>query len=319
MTTRMVIGMFALVAGLGNILLAQAPYKLEKHDGGVRIMQADKLVADYAIKNGPKPIVWPILGPNGEKMTREFPMVADSQDEKHDHPHHRSLWFTHGEVNGIDFWAEGEKMGITEHQEFTKLADGKTAIIASKNVWKSPDGKPVLSDRRRFTFGSGADQSRFIDCEVLLLASEGDLHFGDTKEGTFAVRVNEAIKVDAKKGGKIINSAGDTDDKAWGKPADWVDYYGPIGSNTVGIAILCHPSTFHYPNRWHVRTYGLFAANPFGVSHFLGKSEMTDGVRIKKGEELLFRYRVIIHNGDEKAAKISDHFKEYAAQKFDAL
>ncbi len=105
------------------------------------------------------------------------------------------------------------------------------------------------------------------------------------QEGTFAVRVHEAIKVDAKKGGKIINSVGDKDGDAWGKPADWVDYHGPIGNNTVGIAILCHPSTFHYPNRWHVRTYGLFAANPFGVSHFLGNKEMTDGTRIKKGEE----------------------------------
>ncbi len=319
MTSRMIVAMFACAASLFLVSSANAQYRLEQHAGGVKIYEADKLVAEYATKNGPKPIIWPIIGPNGEKMTREFPMVADSQDEKHDHPHHRSLWFTHGEVNGIDFWAEGEKMGRTEHQEFTKLSDGKTAVIASKNVWKSADGKPVLTDRRRFTFATGADQSRMIDCEILLLASEGDLHFGDTKEGTFAVRVNEAIKVDAKKGGKIINSAGDTDGEAWGKPADWVDYHGPIAGKTVGIGILCHPSTFHYPNRWHVRTYGLFAANPFGVSHFLNKSEMTDGTRIKKGEELLFRYRVIIHAGDEKAAKIDEQFKAFAAQKFEPL
>lgn len=319
MTSRILLGVVACVASLLSAQSLPAQYKLEKHEGGVKIYEADKMIAEYATKNGPKPIIWPLIGPNGEKMTRDFPMVADSQNEKHDHPHHRSLWFTHGEVNGIDFWAEGEKMGKTEHQEFTKLSDGKTAVIASKNVWKSADGKPVLSDRRRFTFGSGPDQSRFIDCEVLLLASEGDLHFGDTKEGTFAVRVNEAIKVDAKQGGKIINSVGDKDGDAWGKPADWVDYYGPIGNNTVGIAILCHPSTFHYPNRWHVRTYGLFAANPFGVSHFLGNKEMTDGTRIKKGEELLFRYRVIIHKGDEKAAKIDEQFKSYAAQKFEQL
>ncbi len=46
---------------------------------------------------------------------------------------------------------------------------------------------------------------------------------------------------------------------------------------------------------------------------------MTDGVRIKKGEELLFRYRVIIHSGDEKAAKIADQFKAYADQKVEPL
>lgn len=297
----------------------RAQFRLEKHADGVRIWQADQMIADYATKNGPKPIVWPLLGPGGEKMTREYPMVKDSQNEAHDHPHHRSLWFTHGEVNGIDFWAEGEKMGRTEHVEFTRLSDGAKGVIASKNVWKSADGKPVLTDRRRYTFSQGPQGSRVLDCEVQLFASEGDLHFGDTKEGTFALRVAETMKVDAKKGGKIINSHGDTDGAAWGKPADWVDYHGPIADKTLGIAILCHPTTFHYPNRWHVRTYGLFAANPFGVAHFLGNKEMTDGTRIKQGENLLFRYRVILHNGDQEQAKIADQFKAYAAEQFEAL
>lgn len=299
--------------------VARAQFRLEKHAGGVRVFESDKQIAEYATNNGPKPIVWPLLGPDGERMTRDYPMVQNSENEAHDHPHHRSLWFTHGEVNGIDFWAEGEKMGRTEHQEFTKMADGKTAVIATKNVWKSADGKPVLTDRRRFTFGNGAQHSRYLDCEIKLLASEGELHFGDTKEGTFALRVAESIKVDAKKGGKIINSAGQVDGEAWGKQADWVDYHGPIGDKHLGIAILCHPTTFHYPNRWHVRTYGLFAANPFGVSHFLGDKDMTDGTRIKKGEELLFRYRVVLHAGDEQAAKIADQFKAYAAQEFESL
>ncbi len=312
----------AACAALGwNILSAvsQAQFRTEKHEGGVRVFESEKLIADYAINNGPKPIIWPLLGPGGEKMTRDYPMVKESENEAHDHPHHRSLWFTHGEVNGIDFWAEGEKMGRTEHNEFTKVADGKTAIIATKNTWKDSSGTPVLTDRRRYTFSSGPMNSRILDCEFQLFASEKDLHFGDTKEGTFAIRVAETMKVDAKKGGKITNSAGQTDGEAWGKPADWVDYTGPVGDKTLGIAILCHPSTFHYPNRWHVRTYGLFAANPFGVSHFLGDKEMTDGTRIKKGESLLFRYRVILHSGDTASAGLADQFKAYAAQTFDSL
>lgn len=313
--TSLLVAVFSLAA----IPAAQAQFRLEKHDGGVRIFDEDQEIAEYAVDNGPKPIVWPLLGPNGAKMTRDYPMVPDSKDEAHDHPHHRSLWFTHGEVNGIDFWAEGEKMGRTEHQKYTKLADGKTAVIATTNVWKSADGMPVLSDRRRYTFSHGPDAARVLDCEFQLIASHGDLHFGDTKEGTFAMRVAESMKVDAKKGGAIINSAGDTDADAWGKPADWVDYYGPVDGKTMGIAIMCHPSTFHYPNRWHVRTYGLFAANPFGVAHFRGDKEMTDGTRIKKGEDLVFRYRVVLHSGDEKAAKISEQFKTFADQTFEPL
>ena len=309
-----------LVAVFGaNVFGQTADFQLKEHAGGVQIVHAGKVVADYLTKSGSKPIVWPLIGPTGAKMTRDFPMVADSKDEAHDHPHHRSLWFTHGEVNDIDFWLEGEgKGGIIEHLEFTEKSAGKTATVASRNAWKSPAGASVLSDSRRFTFGADGS-ANWVDCEIELRATDGDVHFGDTKEGTFGVRVAESMKVDAKKGGKIVNSAGQADGAAWGQPAEWVDYFGPVGSETLGVAILCHPSTFHHPNRWHVRTYGLFAANPFGEYHFTGAKEKTDGVRMKKGEKLLFRYRVLLHSGDEKAGKVAERYAEFAKLEFTPL
>jgi Methane oxygenase PmoA/Domain of unknown function (DUF4440) len=297
----------------------ESNFELKKHAEGVQVLRDGKLFADYLTKSFSKPIVWPLIGPTGARMTRDYPMVSDSKDEAHDHPHHRSLWFTHGEVNGVDFWLEGEgKGGVTEHLEFTELQGGKTAVIATRNNWNSPKGDRVLTDSRRFTFSSDST-ANWVDCEVLLTATEGDVHFGDTKEGTFGVRVAESMKVDAKKGGKIINSAGLTDSAAWGKPAEWVDYYGPVGSETLGIAILCHPTTFNFPNRWHVRTYGLFAANPFGVYHFTGATKATDGVHLKKGEKLLFRYRVVMHSGDEKTGNIAGRYAEFSKLEFKAL
>ena len=103
-----------------------------------------------------------------------------------------------------------------------------------------------------------------------LTADADEVTFGDTKEGSFGLRIAESMRVDRKTGGKIITSEGLEDDKAWGKPAAWVDYYGPVQGETLGIAILNHPSSFRYPTHWHVRTYGLFAANPFGGKDFSG-------------------------------------------------
>ena len=151
------------------------------------------------------------------------------------------------------------------------------------------------------------------------MATNGDVNFGDTKEGTFGLRIAESMKMDAKLGGTILNSRGETDKDTWGKPAEWVDYVGPIGDETYGIAILCHPSSFNFPNRWHVRTYGLFAANPFGVYHFTGDKDPTAGVTLKNGESLVLRYRVLLHRGDTQSANIAKQYEEFSKKEYAGL
>src|SRR5678816_1411505 len=51
----------------------------------------------------PRPFVFPLVGPDGVPLTRSFPM-AKVDGEATDHPHHVSLWFAHGDVDGFDFW-----------------------------------------------------------------------------------------------------------------------------------------------------------------------------------------------------------------------
>jgi hypothetical protein len=89
-----------------------------------------------------------------------------------------------------------------------------------------------------------------------------------------------------------------------------VDYSGPVDGKTVGIAILNHPRSFRYPTTWHVRTYGLFAANPFGW-HDFGLSKPGD-YRLHAGDKLWFAYRVILHEGDARSARIAAAFDRYS-------
>ena len=118
------------------------------------------------------------------------------------------------------------------------------------------------------------------------------------------------MDVKRKQGGRITNAEGITDLAAWGKPSAWVDYTGPVSGRTLGIAILNHPDSFRYPTTWHVRDYGLFAANPFCWHDFgLGKSgEHT----IPAGETITFRYRVLVHVGDTATSEIPAAFRTYA-------
>lgn len=289
---------------------AQAEVGIKETDKGVEVTLDGKPFTTYIFNSGHKPILWPIIGPTGKEMTRAWPMREGNPDEKTDHVHQKSFWFDHGNVNGVDFWAETAK--IQGKQVHTKLVKADVDTIVTKTDWVGPDGAKIVSDERTLRFG-GDDKTRWIDFNVVVTAVADEVTFGDTKEGAFGLRIAESMRTDRKTGGKIITSEGLTDADAWGKPAAWVDYHGPVADETLGIAILNHPSSFRYPSHWHVRTYGLFAANPWGLGDFTGGKQ--DGShKMKKGETLSLKYRVIFHSGDEKAGKIADAFAEYSKQ-----
>lgn len=175
-----------------------------------------------------------------------------------------------------------------------------------------------------------------MDFEVTLKATEGDVVFGDEKDGLMAIRVPETMRVlkplvkgESAKGGDghIVMSTGISDDGAsaaaakdakreaqtWGKRAEWCDYFGPVEGKTVGIAIFDHPSNPRHPTWWHVRDYGLFAANPFGQHFFEGaKDEHLGDFKLAKGQSVTFRYRFYFHNGDTTAGKVAEEFAAYA-------
>src|SRR5262249_14260999 len=143
--------------------------------------------------------------------------------------------------------------------------------------------------------------------EITLKATAGPVTFGDTKEGMFGLRVASSMDVKNKKGGKITNAEGITDDDAWGKESPWVDYTGPVEGKTVGVAILNHPDSFRFPTTWPVRTYGLFAANPFG-GHDFGQKRSGEHV-VPAGGSIRFAFRVILHEGDTASAHLPEAFQ----------
>ena len=287
----------------------------EKSDAGVVIKIDGQLFTEYVTNFNGTPILWPINGPTGKPMTRAYPMAEGSEAERKDHVHHRSLWFTHGDVNGLSFW----HVETIKHREFVKIQSGPKARVVTINDWIDGDGKTVCEDLRRLTFGVDGD-ARFIDYDVTLKAATGPVKIGDTKEGTMGIRVAGTMKVDADKklnpkwGGKIVNSDGLTDRDAWGKRAAWVDYHGPVDDKVVGVAIMNHPGSFRFPTYWHVRTYGLFAANPFGRHDFEGSDNVDGSHTMAKGESIDLRYRFLFHIGDEKEGKVGAAFEAYARE-----
>ncbi|GAB6167205.1 hypothetical protein JCM19992_32050 [Thermostilla marina] len=294
----------------GSAAVSAGEFRVEKTDHGATVTCDGKLVTNYLIDVGHKPILWPIIGPTGKSMTRAWPM-AKGPNEKQDHPHHKSLWFTHGSVGGTSFWESTDEAGYVKHREFLRLEGGKAAVIQTVNDWITPEGKKLLEDERTIRIWD-ADGKRYIDFDIVLKAVGEPVKFGDTKEGSFGIRVPGTMKVDAGLGGHIVNSNGQKDREAWGKRAAWVDYYGPVEGETLGIAILNHPDSFRFPTYWHVRTYGLFAANPFGWHDFVGSTEVDGSYTVSPAKPISLYYRVVLHKGDVSEGKIADEFDAYA-------
>lgn len=261
-----------------------------------------------------KPYLYPIVTESGKAITRHFPMEKVA-GESTDHPHHRGLWFSHGDVNGFTFWeneasyTERKDMGtvVLDHVVSAKGGKKEGSIVAVFN-WLDPSGKKIMTEKRTMTF-IDASPNRVIDVDVDLQAID-KITFGDTKEGTFAIRLADALA--EKKTGTMVNAEGEQKEKqVWGKKSAWVDYAGELEGEKVGVAIIDNPANPKYPTRWHSRAYGLFAANPFGERDFTGDKSANSQFVIEPGKEARFRYRVIIHPGDAASAKIAELAKAY--------
>jgi hypothetical protein len=308
---------FVFVAGillLTNLLsFAAENSTITELTNRLRIEIGGKLFTEYYFKDVPRPFCYPLIGPGEVPLTRNFPM-QNVPGEDQDHPHHRSLWFTHGSVNGVDFWSESTNAGKIVHDKFLETkTSGKEVVIRSANNWIDAKGILVCTDERMLRiYNSKENSPRIIDFEITLHALKTNaLTFGDTKEGSMAVRVAKSMQL-LHGDGHIVMSTGVRDGETWGKRAAWCDYFGPVNGKTMGIAIFDHPKNPRHPTWWHVRDYGLFAANPFGVHDFEKKPKGEGDLVVPAGKKITFRYRLVLHEGDEKQSGLQKLYEDYS-------
>ena len=258
-----------------------------------------------------RPYLAPLRSASGKIITRRFPMEM-IDGESRDHLHHRGLWFSYDDVNGVKFWENDPsyKDPQTGRIVATK-AEWRPASKTLETVfnWNDHGGKTVLVEHRMMTFRS-SPTLRIIDFDITLTAPE-KVVFGDTKEGAFAIRLADAL-TEKSGAGKMVNAEGKQGMAAiWGKRSSWVDYSGTVDGEKLGIAIFDHPSNFGYPVHWHARDYGLFAVDPWGQHAFDPAAEVAH-TNVPAGGSLHFRWRVVIHEGDTASAHIAELYREFA-------
>lgn len=260
-----------------------------------------------------KPFLAPLRSASGKIVTRGFPM-ENLPGERRDHLHHRGLWFSYDDVNGIKFWENDPsytkgQIGRIVVRTASLKQDKSSSIIHATMDWRDSGGKTLLTEDRTMTF-SGDSKLRTIDFRITLTADE-ELTFGDTKEGAFAIRLVDAFT--EKRGVKIVDADGRVGmAKVWGKRSNWVDYAGEVDGEKLGVTMFDHPQNPRHPTYWHARDYGLFALNPFGRKAFDPSQEESQW-KLPKGQKLTFLWRVVIHPGDVETGNVAGLYQQYAA------
>ena len=307
--------LLAATISWSQVKLTQAPDR-------IRIEIDGKHFSDYIISaDSAKPYLHPLRTANGKQITRSFPMDL-VEGEKRDHPHHRGLWFSHGDVNGWDFWANeknqkgvGKGRGEIKVVKVKDIKNGKkSGSVSTLQDWIDGNGKRLISEARTMTFYSEpASGLRTMDFDITLTAIEESV-FGDTKEGVFAMRLVRALEEEST--GTMTSVDAEKEKNVWGKRSPWVDYSGTLDGEKLGVVILDHPTNPRHPTYWHSRAYGLFASNIFGIRDFTRDKTATGGsMTLKPGETMRFRFRVIIHPGDVKSFDPAASWKKFAALK----
>lgn len=320
------------------LIAAEPRVEFVKGDGRIDVVIGGRAFTSYLYgDNLPKPVLVPVRTPSGIEVNRRYPLV-EMPGGSMDHAHHVGIFFAVDLVNGVKFWNNTDPPPHIKHKEITEMkggpGEGKLSAVAS---WVDEKGKTLLEEKRTMAFSAGRREDEYaIDVSIDLTAVSEDVLFEDIEEGMFAIRVSDYLREsDSSKTlrqgepipkesiagtGRYLSSNGDeTAKNVWGKRARWVALQGVRAGKVVGVAILNHPASVNYPTYWHVRSYGLFSANPLGQGDFqrqmpkkYRKNKVVPlNLKLEPGETAHFRFLVIIYEGIRTTEQIEQRFREF--------
>lgn len=229
-----------------------------------------------------------------------------------DHPEQLPLMVSHGDVGGVDFWSHPTDGGggvVTEHS--VRFVEGGRAVeLAATLEWRVPEltrqarpvGELLLLESRRAVLRS-AGPLRTLDIDLRFSATGSPITIADIKEGLLALRLDRRFErfVDGS-GARAFSDRREETPAAplWGERSRWMCCAAPSasGEGVDLVAVLDHPDNIGHPTRWHIRPYGLLAANPFGVSSFTpGDSGQRGALTLGAYESARLRYRIVVTSG----------------------
>src|SRR5262245_61684403 len=245
-----------------------------------------------------RPFFFPIIGPSGRSLTRMGHPAAP------DHSHHRSLWWGHHDIGGVNFWEERGGTQQVRQEDWIHYQDGADeAGMVVKIGWFDAHKSKLLQQELIAVYRPLDKGEGWLELQTKFTSPVDALPIGKTNFGFLGLRVAASVSAHYG-GGKLTSSEGVTGEKdILGKPASWMNYSGPIAGETwEGITWFDHPSNPRYPTHWHVRDDGWMSA----------AFNLQEGWQLKKDQMLRLRYGFYIHGGPLEAKTAETRRQEFA-------
>jgi hypothetical protein len=248
-----------------------------------------------------RPFIYPVIGPSGRTLTR-----MGHPGDPYTHSHHNSIWISHSNVNGVDFFSDHNQRNpgriIWDRTESLEDGQDRASAITVAN-WTAQDGRVLLRETRQVLVTLLPKDEWMLIVDLALKAENEDVTFGGGDAfGLFSVRVAKQLAAYFG-GGRIRNSEGAEGEPAiFRKPARWVDHSGMVAAGVPeGLTLFDHPMNPNHPSRFHVREDGWMSA-------LLAKDKP---VMVPKGQTLRLRYGVYVHAGVSSAQQLNQHFSQF--------
>ncbi len=249
---------------------------------------------------GTRPYVFPLFGPSGTCLTRM------GHPDPIGHEHHKSVWFGHESIAGINFWEDRPASDIRIRHRCVRLFhDGPRwgGLVADLDWWAN--GRAHLHHELILVI-EPTDRGGFaLDIQSRLESSGGEpVELGKTNFGFLGVRVAKTMS-EQFGGGRVLNARGyDRASAVFGEASAWVDYSGPsTAKEAEGICFMDHPTNPGHPVRWHVRADGWMGAS----------FNREAGYGVARDHPLLLRYRLLVHPGQPVPRELAAHWETFAA------